>query len=133
MIPSSSFYQQREQQFKLEFDLLEKKIRMYAWSRVALVILAGILIYVGLSQSVFLWAAIVPVFIFVLLVRLQTSLEEKKQLANFLVELNQQELNNIQFKATKFPDGAHYADPHHPTANFRTSRAQIEEVVTYVD
>ena len=53
MIPASSFYQQGEQQFKLEFDGLEKRIRVYAWSRVALVILAGILIYVGLSQSVF--------------------------------------------------------------------------------
>jgi len=114
MIPTSAFYQLRERQFRLESERIEKKIRVYSWSRVALAILIGVLIYFGLSQTLFMGLSIAPIVFFVWLVRQQTSLEEKKQLAYFLMHLNQKEAKSIRFEPTGFSGGDRFADPHHP-------------------
>jgi len=114
MIPSSEFYQQREHQFKREGDHVEKKIRLYSWSRVGLVVIMGVLIYLGFSQSQFFSLTIIPLVLFMVLVRQQNALNEKKQLANFLEHLNQMEAKGIRFEPTDFSDGAEFSDPHHP-------------------
>jgi DNA mismatch repair ATPase MutS len=114
MIPTSTFYQHRYQQFRLESQGIEKKIRVYSWSRVALVLLTGVMIYFSLTQSWFIWLSIVPLVIFVLLVRRQHALEEHKQLARFLSELNGKEARSIEFKESDFSDGHRFVDPHHP-------------------
>ncbi len=114
MIPSFEFYTQREQEFRLEGERIEKKIRIFSWSRVAIGILIGVFIYLGFAQSFFFWLIIAPLFVFAMLVRQQTSLEEQKQLANFLEQLNQMESKGIRFEATDFSSGNSYADPHHP-------------------
>ena len=59
-MPSSEFYKQRALQFKQEGERIEKRIRKYSWSRVALVLIMGFLIYAGFSQSYFFWLLIVP-------------------------------------------------------------------------
>ncbi len=114
MIPSSEFYQQREFQFKQEGDRIENKIRIYSWSRVGLVVLIAVLIYLGFSASLFFWAIIIPLIFFIALVRQQNVLNEKKQLANFLEHLNQMEAKGIRFEPTDFSDGTNFSDPHHP-------------------
>ncbi len=114
MIPSSEFYQQRELQFKQEGERIEKKIRIYSWSRVGMVALIGVLIYLGFYQSLYFWWIIIPLMVFIFLVRQQNALEEKKQLANYLELLNLMEEKGIRFEPTDFSDGANFSDPHHP-------------------
>jgi DNA mismatch repair ATPase MutS len=113
-MPSSGFYKQRELQFKHEGERIEKKIRKYSWSRVALVLLMGFLIYAGFSQAYLFWLLIVPLSVFFALFNRQSFHEDKKQLANFLEQLNQKEAKNIGFEETHFSDGSRFADPHHP-------------------
>ena len=113
-MPSSEFYKQRELQFKQEGERIEKKIRKYSWSRVALVLIMGFLMYAGFSQAYFFWLLIVPLVVFVALVNRQSFHEDKKQLANFLKHLNQEEARNICFEPTDFSDGSRFADAHHP-------------------
>jgi len=112
-MPSSEFYKQRELQFKQEGERIEKKIRQYSWSRVVLVVVMGILIYAGLSQPYFFWMLIAPLGVFIALVNRQSLHKEKKQLANYLEQLNRMEGKNIRFEATDFSDGNRFADPHH--------------------
>lgn len=114
MIPSSEFYQQRELQFKQEGERIEKKIRTYSWSRVGMVGLIGVLIYLGFNQSLYFWWIIIPLMVFIFLVRQQNALEEKKQLANYLELLNLMEGKGIRSEPTDFSDGATFSDPHHP-------------------
>ena len=113
MMPSSEFYKQRELQFKHEGERIEKKIRQYSWSRVALVLVMGILIYAGFSQPYFFWLMIIPIGVFIMMVNRQSLHKEKKQLANFLEELNRREEKNMRFEVTEFSDGNRFADPHH--------------------
>ena len=112
-MPSSEFYKQRELQFKYEGERIEKKIRQYSWSRVALVLVMGFLIYAGFSQPYFFWILIAPLGAFIALVNRQSLHKEKKQLANFLEQLNLMEGKNFRFEATEFSDGNRFADPHH--------------------
>jgi ABC-type multidrug transport system fused ATPase/permease subunit len=112
--PASEFYQQRAKQFQLESERIEKRIRVFSWSRVVLVALIGLLIYFGLTESLFLWLLIPPIGIFIMLVRKQTELSEKKQRSLFLKQLNENEAKAIKFEATDFSDGSRFSDPHHP-------------------
>jgi hypothetical protein len=114
MIPSSEFYQQREFQFKQEGEHIENKIRIYSWSRVGVVVMIGVLFYLGLSQSLNFWVITIPLMVFVFLVRRQHAWQEKKQLANFMENLNQWEAKGLRFEPTGFSEGAHFSDSHHP-------------------
>lgn len=113
-MPTSEFYQQRAHRFKQERERVEKIIRQYAWTRVALVLLVGVLIYLGLSDSLFFWLTPVPLGIFIFLVNRQSQQEEQKQLTSYLELLNTLEARTILFEPTAFSDGSRFADPHHP-------------------
>lgn len=113
-MPSSEFYKQRELQFKWEGERIDKKIRQYSWSRVTLVLLMGVLIYLGFSHTYYFWLLIAPLVLFAVLVNRQSLQEEKKQIANFQEQLNRMEAKNIQFEKTDFSEGSRFADPHHP-------------------
>ncbi len=111
---TSEFYLQRAQRFQLEREQIEKIVRWYAWSRVALVLLMGIFIYLGFTDSVFFWLIPIPLAIFIFLVNRQSQQEEQKQLTSYLELLNKQEAKAILFEPTNFSDGSRFADPHHP-------------------
>lgn len=111
---SSEFYQQRAHQFKEEGDRIEKKIRAYAWSRVGLALLMGVLIYLGFLHAPVFWFLFFPIVVFVILIRQQSIQEEKKQLAYFREQLNRKEAKSIRFEAVDFSDGSRFADAHHP-------------------
>lgn len=113
-MPTSEFYQQRAQQFQYEREQTEKVIRQYAWTRVALGLLIGVLIYLGFSDSLFFWVIPVPLAIFVFLVNRQALQEDNKQVASYLELLNRREAKAILFEPTDFSDGVRFADPHHP-------------------
>ena len=113
MIPSAEFYRHREDQFRLEETLIEKNIRKLSWSRVALIGIMGVLVYFGLSQPPFLFLSILPLAVFVFLVRKQSSLEEKKQLTGLLEHLNQMEAKGLHFEPTDFSNGDRFVNPHH--------------------
>lgn len=112
-MPSAEFYHQRALQFKQEGERIEKIIRRYSWSRVALVLVMGVLIYAGFSEPYFFWILIAPLGVFIALVNRQSLHKEKKQLANYLEQLNYREEKNVRFEATDFSDGSRFADPHH--------------------
>ncbi|HNV28078.1 MAG TPA: hypothetical protein PKJ83_03005 [Cyclobacteriaceae bacterium] len=113
-MPTSEFYQQRAQRFRHEREQIEKVIRRYAWTRVALVLLMGVFIYLGFSDSLFFWLIPVPLAIFIFLVNRQTLQEDNKQLASYLELLNKREAKAILFEPTDFSDGGRFSDPHHP-------------------
>jgi DNA mismatch repair ATPase MutS len=113
-MPTSEFYQQRAQRFQQEREQIEKVIRRYAWTRVALVLLMGVFIYLGFSDSLFFWLTPVPLGIFIFLVNRQSQQEEQKQLTSYLELLNKREAKAILFEPTDFSDGSRFADPHHP-------------------
>jgi len=112
-MPSSEFYKQRELQFKHEGERIEKKIKQYSWSRVALVLIMAVFIYAGFSESYFFGILIAPLGIFLALVNRQSLHKEKKQLTNYLEQLNHMEGKNFRFEVTEFSDGSRFADPHH--------------------
>ncbi len=112
-MPNSEFYQQRATQFQQERIQIEKIIRRYSWSRVALVLGIGVLIYLGFSDSLFFWILPIPIISFVFLVKRQTVLEEQKQLASYQESLNRMEARAITFESIDFSDGHQFADPHH--------------------
>jgi DNA mismatch repair ATPase MutS len=113
-MPTSEFYQQRAQRFQQEREQIEKVIRRYAWTRVALVLLMGVFIYLGFSDSLFFWLTPVPLGRFIFLVNRQSQQEEQKQLTSYLELLNKREAKAILFEPTDFSDGSRFADPHHP-------------------
>jgi len=113
-MPTSEFYQQRAQQFQQEREQIEKVIRQFAWTRVALVLLMGVFIYLGFSDSVFFWSIPVPLAIFIFLVNRQSQQEDNKQLTSYLELINRREAKAILFEPTDFSDGGHFADQHHP-------------------
>src|SRR6478609_2582644 len=108
------FYQQRAKQFQSETEQVEKIIRQYAWSRIALMIVAVGLIYLGFSNSLFFYFAGLTVLLFFYLVKKQLKQEEQKRVLTNLVKLNEAEARCTQFEFSEFPNGERFADPHHP-------------------
>jgi len=108
------FYNERERLFQTECDLLEKRIRLFSWSRVTVMILILAFAYLGFSNPVFYWPVLLLLIGFILLVRKQTALTDKKQLKHYLSLLNKKEAKVLQFESIDFPDGIHFSDVHHP-------------------
>lgn len=113
-MPTQEFYQQRANQFAQQREHVEKVIRQLAWSRVALMAIVGVLIYLGVSDSIFFALIPVPLGIFIFLINKQTAQEERKKLLSYLEELNLSEVKGLGFEPTDFSDGIRFADPHHP-------------------
>jgi ABC-type multidrug transport system fused ATPase/permease subunit len=113
-MPSQEFYQQRAQQFAKQREQVEKVIRQYAWSRVALMAIIGLLVYLGFTNSIFFALILIPLAIFIFLINKQTAQEERKKLLTYLEELNRSEAKGLSFEPTDFSDGIRFADPHHP-------------------
>ncbi len=108
------FYQQRAKQFQSEAEQVEKVIRQYAWTRIALMLLAAGLVYLGFGNSMYFYFAGALVLIFFFLVKKQTAQEEKKRILDNLIKLNLAEAKCTQFDFSEFPNGQRFADPHHP-------------------
>ncbi len=113
-MPTTEFYNNRAQQFQQDRVKIEKIISRYAWSRVVLVLLSGLLIYLGFSESILFWLLPFPIIVFIFLVRRQSVLQEKKQLASYLEILNRNEAKAFVYEAVDFSDGNRFADQHHP-------------------
>lgn len=111
--PTVAFYQQRAQQFQSECEAVEKQIRLYAWLRVGLVLLIGLFIYLGLSNSGLYYAIILPLAVFIVLVRKQTTARELKERLSYLSLLNQREAKALGFESIEFGDGQVFSDVHH--------------------
>jgi DNA mismatch repair ATPase MutS len=113
-MPTQEFYQQRAHQFAQQREHVEKVIKQLAWSRVALIAIVGVLIYLGFSDSIFFALIPVPLGIFIFLINKQTAQGEQKKLLSYLEELNQSEAKGLGFETSDFSDGIRYADPNHP-------------------
>jgi len=116
-MPTPDFYQQRAAGFKQQHDQVESTIKQHAWSRVVLVVLIGLLGYVGFSNSLFFWPLPLILAAFIFLIKRQTVLEEKKKLLFFYEKLNREEAKGLLFKSTKFSEGSSFLDPHHTYAH----------------
>ncbi|HMR56258.1 MAG TPA: hypothetical protein PKC10_03015 [Cyclobacteriaceae bacterium] len=111
--PTVAFYQQRAQQFQEEGKQVEKQIRLYAWMRIGLVLVIGLLIYLALSNQIFYYAGILPLAGFIILVRKQTTAVELKERLSYLNLLNQHEAKALNFESIEFSDGRAFADVQH--------------------
>lgn len=112
--PTVAYYQQRAKQFQTESEIVEKQIRVYAWLRVALMLLIGLIIYLGLSTPEFYYAIILPLAGFIILVRKQTAARELKERLTYLSVLNQREASALNFESIEFDEGQAFAEVHHP-------------------
>jgi len=110
---SFEFYQQRAEQFQSQAEQIEKIIRQYAWARIALMIVALALIYLGFSNTSFFYFVGPVILVFFFLVQKQVKKEEQKRIVENLITLNEAEANCTKFEYTEFPDGQRFADPHH--------------------
>ncbi|MBL7870190.1 MAG: hypothetical protein JNM78_01160 [Cyclobacteriaceae bacterium] len=113
-MPSQEFYQKRAQQFAHQRERVERVIKQYAWGRVALMAIIGLLVYWGFTHSIIFALILIPLAIFIFLIKKQTAQEERKKLLTYLEELNQSEAKGLGFELTDFSDGTRFADPHHP-------------------
>jgi len=113
-MPTPEFYQQRASQFAQQRELVEKIITRYAWSRVVLIGIVGLLVYTGFTDSIFFALIPIPLAIFIFLINRQTAQDEQKKLLYYLEELNYSETKSLRFESPDFSDGSRFADPHHP-------------------
>ncbi len=113
-MPTQEFYRKRANQFANQREYVEKVIKQLAWSRVVLMAIVGVLIYLGFSDSIFFALIPVPLGVFIFLINKQTAQEEQKKLLSYLEELNQSEAKGLGFETSDFSDGIRYADPNHP-------------------
>ncbi|MBI3218962.1 MAG: hypothetical protein HYZ44_05595 [Bacteroidetes bacterium] len=108
-----SHYQQRADLFQSEVTACDRIIRNYAWVRIAVAIAIIGIAYLGFKDS-FFFAALPPlVILFFYLVQLQLRKEEARKILLSLIDLNQSEVEAIQFRFSKFSDGNRFIDPHH--------------------
>jgi DNA mismatch repair ATPase MutS len=111
--PTVTFYQQRAQQFQTESEAVERQIRFYAWLRIVLVLVIGLIIYFGLSNTDFYYAILLPLIGFIVLVRKQTAARDLKERLSYLSLLNQREARALGFESIEFDEGHAFADVHH--------------------
>lgn len=111
---SPDLYRERATRFATEVQQTEKTIRVYAWTRLALVAVAALMVYFGISLPVLFWSLPVVAAVFIILVRKQVKLENQKTLLTNLCTLNEQEIKALNFEETSFPDGQQFSDPRHP-------------------
>jgi DNA mismatch repair ATPase MutS len=110
----AELYHQRADQFKKEAQHLEKIISRYAWSRIALMLVAMGLVYLGFSDPVYFYFTVPLVLVFFFLVKRQFVLKEQKQLLDNLERLNRAEAKAISFDFKEFPNGQRFANVEHP-------------------
>lgn len=111
--PTVASYLQRAQQFQTESEAVEKQIRLYAWLRIVLVLMIGLIIYFGLSNTDFYYAILLPLGGFIVLVRKQTAARDLKERLSYLSLLNQREAKALGFESIEFGGGHAFADVHH--------------------
>lgn len=111
--PTVASYLQRAQQFQTESEVVEKQIRLYAWLRIVLVLVVGLIIYFGLSNTDFYYAILLPLVGFIVLVRKQTAARDLKERLSYLSLLNQREAKALGFESIEFDGGHAFADVHH--------------------
>lgn len=111
--PTVASYLQRAQQFQTESEAVEKQIRLYARLRIVLVLMIGLIIYFGLSNTDFYYAILLPLGGFIVLVRKQTAARDLKERLSYLSLLNQREAKALGFESIEFDEGHAFADVHH--------------------
>ena len=114
MVIDPDFYLQRARKFSAEAAVLEGAVRQLALSRLALAIVLAALIYLGWVDAMFFFAIPVGVVLFFYLVKRQSKKEAERAILLQLVRLNEWEAAAGRHDFGNFPDGARFADPHHP-------------------
>jgi ABC-type multidrug transport system fused ATPase/permease subunit len=108
------FYHNRAARFAREIAQVESLIQRYAWSRMVLMIVTGILFYAGLTTSLYFYFIPLALVPFIVLIRLQVAKKDELQRLQFLHQLNQEEEKGLRNESTAFADGSKFIDPHHP-------------------
>ncbi len=111
---SAEFYRQRAQHFNQEGRLIEKIIKRYSIIRLLIFLVAGVIIYIGVSQPYYFLLLPILILVFSFLVSRQTHHEEERQLMGYLEQLNTKEANAFEFKSVNFSEGGRFVDAHHP-------------------
>jgi hypothetical protein len=81
--------------------------------RIVLVLVIGLIIYFGLSNTDFYYAILLPLIGFIVLVRKQTAARDLKERLSYLSLLNQREARALGFESIEFDEGHAFADVHH--------------------
>lgn len=114
--PLSAIYSERKTTFENSLQQIKSKINLISNARIALALAVILFIYLGLSNSIFLYSIPLLIVLFLVLVQLHgKAFDEKVHLEN-LVKINTSELSLLKGN-TEGATGMEFSDPHHPYAH----------------
>ncbi|MBK7650192.1 MAG: hypothetical protein IPJ20_04775 [Flammeovirgaceae bacterium] len=111
---SVEFYHHRAKHFNHEGARIEKIVKRYSIIRLLIFLVAGVIIYIGVSQPYYFLLLPILILVFSFLVSRQTHHEEERHLTNYLELLNIKEADAFEFKSINVSDGSRFVDAHHP-------------------
>lgn len=106
-MPPVSFYGEEIDKYSRQLQVLQRKILLIAFLRMALFVLMGICIYASIKGSNYLYAicAIALAIAFIVVVKWNFRLNDHKLLLKKLIFVNTNELNVIENRRNWFKDG----------------------------
>ena len=107
-------YASRKADFSAAFNEVNKSLRFISLSRIVVALLFIFLVYIGFSQSYYLYFLPVAAAVFFYLVSRYNKAFQKSQLLENLVTLNELEQKALDNDYSDFKSGERFLDPHHP-------------------
>jgi hypothetical protein len=111
-------YKSRVAQFSQVASTLTKKYNSISISRLLAMVLFFVSIYYYLKTNALLYslAAVFFLVLFIILMRLHTSINTKRKINKALIDINTNEISYLEGKAIPFENGIEFNDFHHPYA-----------------
>ena len=111
-------YQKLKEQYANEYEAINKKYNLLSTLRLIVAILAAFAFYQYFSSEndLFLFAGIVCVAGFLVLMRFHNKLAWKRKLSQYLIEVNDNEINFLEGDIAPFADGSAFLDTNHSYA-----------------
>ncbi len=113
----SSYYTERKNTFEIDLKTVNKQLTLVTAIRVVSFISAFMLFYIFSNTS---WMAglgfIIPIIILAFFVKKSIQLNEKKEIIENLISIQQKELSALAYDFSTSDLGLNYSIPHHPYA-----------------
>lgn len=111
-------YQKLKEQYAVAYDAINKKYNLLSTSRL---VVAGIIAftfyqYFSTENNLFLYAGLLCIVGFLVLMRFHTKLAWERKLGQYLINVNDDEIAYLSGEAIPFSDGASFLDTNHSYA-----------------
>ena len=120
MSEKADFFHKRVLKYSQQIEVLKSRFNTYSFYRiglfVAFLIIAIIFLNVKLLMPL-IFAIVIFIIVFGLVVKNHNQIKKERDLNQKLYELNQEEVNRLNFKFDGIMDGAEFADEKHSYSN----------------